>query len=93
MTAATGGAGPLRAAVITCSDSAAAGTAADTSGPLAATLLTELGHTVAPVVVVPDAIDAIAAAVSCAIGAGARIVVTTGGTGGGPRDVTPEALA
>ncbi len=83
----------LRAAVITCSDSAAALTAPDTSGPLAATLLAALGHDVAPVVVVPDSIDAIAEAVRRALGAGARIVLTTGGTGGGPRDVTPEALA
>ncbi|HEX6887528.1 MAG TPA: molybdenum cofactor biosynthesis protein MoaE [Candidatus Nanopelagicales bacterium] len=82
----------LRAAVITCSDSAAAGTAPDTSGPLAAELLSGLGHHVDPVVVVPDDVMAIGAAVRAAIGAGARIVVTTGGTGAGPRDMTPEAL-
>jgi molybdenum cofactor synthesis domain-containing protein len=81
-----------RAAVITCSDSAADGTAADTSGPLAADLLEALGHDVTGVIVVPDEIGAIVAAVRAAVADGARIVVTTGGTGAGPRDVTPEAL-
>jgi molybdenum cofactor synthesis domain-containing protein len=81
-----------RAAVITCSDSAADGTAADTSGPLAADLLEALGHDVTGVIVVPDEIGAIVAAVRAAVAEGARIVVTTGGTGAGPRDVTPEAL-
>lgn len=80
------------AAVITCSDSAASGMAADTSGPLAADLLIELGHQVSPVVVVPDDTSAIHGAVRAAITAGARVVVLTGGTGAGPRDVTPEAL-
>ena len=84
----------LTAVVITCSDSAAAGLAADTSGPLAVELLQILGHSVVePVVVVPDEVDRIASAVRSAIAGGARIVVTTGGTGPGPRDVTPEALA
>ena len=83
----------LSAAVITCSDSAAGGAAANDSGPLAAALLAELGHRVTePVVVVPDDAGAIAAAVRERIAAGADIVVTTGGTGAGPRDVTPEAL-
>lgn len=83
----------LSAAVITCSDSAARGAAADESGPLAAALLRALGHDVrGPVVVVPDEAPAIAAAVREAIAAGARIVVTNGGTGAGPRDVTPEAV-
>jgi molybdenum cofactor synthesis domain-containing protein len=80
------------AAVITCSDSAATGAAADTSGPLAADLLAGLGHEVTRVTIVPDEIAAIVAAMRAAISDGARIVVTTGGTGAGPRDVTPEAL-
>ncbi len=88
----SGASGTLRAAVITISDSAAEGVAADTSGPLAAQLLTDLGHGVAPVRVVPDETRAIGDAVRGAVAAGARIVVTTGGTGAGPRDVTPEAL-
>lgn len=80
------------AAVITCSDSAASGMAADTSGPLAASLLSELGHSVSPVVVVPDDTSAIRGAMQAAVTSGARVVVLTGGTGAGPRDVTPEAL-
>ncbi len=52
----------------------------------------ELGHEVTRVTVVPDEVGAIVTAVRAAIAAGARIVVTTGGTGAGPRDVTPEAL-
>ena len=42
--------------------------------------------------VVPDESGAIVGAVRATIAEGARIVVTTGGTGAGPRDVTPEAL-
>ena len=80
------------ATVITCSDSAADGRAEDTSGPLAAELLGALGIEVTDVRVVSDDEAAIAAAVRAAIADGAHIVVTTGGTGAGPRDVTPEAL-
>jgi molybdenum cofactor synthesis domain-containing protein len=82
----------VRAAVITCSDSAARGATADTSGPLAAELLAALGHDVTGVRVVPDDNAAIVTAVRDAVAGGARVVVTTGGTGAGPRDVTPEAL-
>jgi molybdenum cofactor synthesis domain-containing protein len=81
-----------RAAVITCSDSASAGTGSDTSGPLAADLLVALGHDVTGVRVVADEEAAIQCAVRDALADGAGIVVLTGGTGAGPRDVTPEAL-
>ncbi|MGB8652133.1 MAG: MogA/MoaB family molybdenum cofactor biosynthesis protein [Mycobacteriales bacterium] len=81
-----------RAAVVTVSDRSHAGLRPDTSGPLLAELLTGLGLEVSPVVVVPDDPDAIAAAVR--FGAqGHDLVVTTGGTGLAPRDVTPEAVA
>lgn len=82
----------LPAAVITCSDSAADGAATDTSGPLAADLLHTLAYDVSPVTIVADDADLIGRAVHHAIAAGARVVVLTGGTGAGPRDVTPEAL-
>jgi molybdenum cofactor synthesis domain-containing protein len=78
--------------VITCSDSAAQAGAVDVSGPMAAEILGALGHDVSGVQVVADDAPAIIAAVREAIAAGARIVVTAGGTGPGPRDVTPEAL-
>ncbi|MDQ1708794.1 MAG: hypothetical protein QOG49_179 [Frankiaceae bacterium] len=82
-----------RAVVITVSDRSAAGTRADTSGPLAAQLLAAQGFSLADVVVVADDIDAIVAALRAAVDGGADLVCTTGGTGLGPRDVTPEATA
>jgi molybdenum cofactor synthesis domain-containing protein len=81
----------MRAVVITVSDRSAAGQRADTSGPLAAELLTQQGFLVGDVVVVPDESDQISAALRAAIAQGADLVCTTGGTGLGPRDVTPEA--
>jgi molybdopterin adenylyltransferase len=79
-----------RAVVITVSDSVHAERREDVSGPAAAALLRGLDLDVAPVRVVPDERDAIAGAIRAAA-AGAALVVTTGGTGLGPRDVTPEA--
>ena len=81
-----------RAQVITVSDRSAAGTRDDTSGPLLAALLTDLGFEVAEVVVVPDEALAITQAVKVALAASYDLVVTTGGTGLSPRDVTPQAV-
>jgi len=81
----------IRARVITCSDSAANSRREDTSGPEVRRLLEVHGYEVDRIVVVPDEIDVIGGAIMRAVDAGARLVVTTGGTGVGPRDFTPEA--
>ena len=78
------------AIVITASDSAARGSRQDVSGPKIAELLASKGFRVLRSAVVADDQDSIAHAIRAAA-AEARLVVTTGGTGLGPRDVTPEA--
>lgn len=80
----------ILATVITVSDSAAAGARADRSGPEACERLRALGLEVRGPIVVPDERERIAAAIREAATT-ARLVVTTGGTGLAPRDVTPEA--
>lgn len=84
--------GPWRAAVVTVSDRSARGERADRSGPLLVELLRELGLSVDAPVVVPDEVTAVQAAVRAAASS-YDLVVTTGGTGLSPRDVTPEATA
>src|SRR5258706_10258506 len=81
----------IRARVITCSDGVTHGTRVDRSGPALRELLVANGCDVDDVVVVPDDVEAIAAAIIRATDEGVRLVVTTGGTGIAPRDVTPEA--
>ncbi|MEA2572433.1 MAG: phosphoglycolate phosphatase [Acidobacteriota bacterium] len=81
----------IRARVITCSDAASAGTREDRSGPAVRDILVAEGYEVDAVMIVVDEIEAIATAIENATGDGARLVVTTGGTGIAPRDVTPEA--
>jgi molybdenum cofactor synthesis domain-containing protein len=80
-----------RAAVVTVSDRSHGGLRHDSSGPLLASLLAELGFEVSDVVVVPDEVPRIAEAVREAA-ASHDLVVTTGGTGLAPRDVTPDAV-
>lgn len=79
-------------AVITVSDRCSRGEAEDRSGPLAAKLLAEAGVR-AEVVVIPDGAGSVTVALREALAAGARVVVTTGGTGVTPRDRTPEGTA
>ena len=79
-----------RATVITVSDSSAAGVREDVSGPEARRILLEAGFEADAPVVVPDERALIATAIRAAA-QDARLVVTTGGTGLAPRDVTPEA--
>lgn len=78
-------------AVITVSDRCSSGDAEDRSGPLAMAELEKFSVEVDRVVVVPDDVELIRAALQEAIDAGSRVIVTTGGTGITPRDVTPEA--
>jgi molybdopterin adenylyltransferase len=80
----------MRAAVLTVSDGVAQGEREDRSGDLLAELLDTDGYEVVRRVV-PDERDAIADAVADLADDGVNLVLTTGGTGLGPRDVTPEA--
>jgi molybdenum cofactor synthesis domain-containing protein len=79
----------VRAAVLTVSDRVSRGEAEDRSGDLLADALTADGFEVARRVV-PDEAREIAAAIED-LAAAAQVVLTTGGTGLAPRDVTPEA--
>ena len=82
-----------RAAVITCSDRAFADIYEDRSGPILREGLAGLGFDVAEAVIVPDEPEEIARAIAEALASGARVILTTGGTGVGPRDVTVEVVA
>lgn len=79
----------MRAAVLTVSDGVSEGTREDRSGDLLAELLEGDGYEVERRVV-PDEADAIAEALT-ELAEAAQLVLTTGGTGLAPRDVTPEA--
>ena len=80
-----------RALVLTISDSAAAGKREDLSGPEAKRILEEAGFEVAKVEVLPDERAPIESRLRRAGEEGFLLVVTSGGTGLSPRDVTPEA--
>lgn len=77
--------------VITASNRASRGLYSDTSGELLRAGLETLGYEVIAAVVVADDVEAISAHISKAISSDARLIVTTGGTGVSPTDVTPEA--
>ena len=80
------------AAVITVSDKGARGEREDKSGPALCALALEHGYDVVCTSIIPDEIDQIKAELlRCCDELGVRLVLTTGGTGFSPRDVTPEA--
>ena len=79
--------------MLTVSDRVSRGEAEDRSGPAAAAALSVLGFDVGEVRVVPDGVETVREALAGFVAADVALVVTTGGTGFGPRDLTPEATA
>jgi molybdopterin adenylyltransferase len=80
------------AAVITVSDMGSRGLRQDTSGPAVRAMLEEAGFSVAHTAILPDEMEQISAELrDCADRRRIDLIVTTGGTGLSPRDVTPEA--
>ena len=79
----------IRALAVTVSNRAAAGVYGDKSGPVLAELLASAGCAVDGPLVIPDG-DPVEAALRDALAAGYDVVVTTGGTGLTPGDLTPE---
>lgn len=82
-----------KAHVVTISDGAFHGRREDKSGPLLVRLLSQAGFDVGGPELVPDEVERIYEAVTTAVARGVDLVVATGGTGLGPRDVTPQALS
>jgi len=79
-------------AVVTVSDRAFAGSRVDASGPIISQMLSQAGYDVVELVLVPDEEPLIRQAlIRLADDRDVALVVTTGGTGFSPRDVTPEA--
>lgn len=84
----------MRVSVLTISDSVAAGKSEDRSGPSVAARCTELGWMIVSSAVRADDRTAIEEFLRATADSGdADVIFTTGGTGVGPRDVTPEATA
>jgi molybdenum cofactor synthesis domain-containing protein len=77
------------AAVVTVSDRVSAGTAEDRSGPAAIALLESIDLEVLEYRVIPDGIESVAGALTEIAGT-VDLILTTGGTGLTPRDLTPE---
>jgi molybdenum cofactor synthesis domain-containing protein len=81
----------LKFAVITVSDKCFLGQREDLSGPVVRKMLEEAGFEAEHSALVPDEREAIARELLACVERGLALVVTTGGTGLAPRDVTPEA--
>ena len=84
---------PLRVRVVTVSTRAAAGEYDDRSGPAIVEALGAWGDVSADIVVVPDGEEHVVSVLRDAVASGADVVLTTGGTGLGPDDRTPQATA
>ena len=83
---------PLRAAVITLSDKGSRREREDKSGPLIVEMLTAAGYQVEETMILPDEAKALKAQlIRLADGRQVNLILTTGGTGFAPRDITPEA--
>ncbi len=81
----------MQAKVLTVSDSRSAGDHTDTAGPAISARLLDAGFVVVERRIVPDGLESVASALRELCAGFAGLVVTTGGTGFSPRDVTPEA--
>jgi len=84
------GVAPLKTKVLTVSDGVIGGTREDRSGAALAELLSNEGFEVVERAVCPDGIDHVSTAISNMVKGFSGLIVTTGGTGFGPRDLTPE---
>lgn len=81
----------FRAKVITVSDKGYRGERVDESGPLVSKLLTEAGYEVLDIIIIPDEMEMIMDELIKATNDDVALIITTGGTGFAPRDITPEA--
>ena len=79
------------ATVITVSDRASAGKYPDQSGPAVCKLLEDAGYQIESIVIIPDEKNKIIEVLQNACDNNVNLIVTTGGTGFSPRDITPEA--
>lgn len=81
----------MKAGIITASDKGYAGEREDKSGPKIAEILKNAGYEVARYIVLPDDKDMLSKEMISMSDAGIPLILTTGGTGFAPRDITPEA--
>ena len=81
----------MKAAILTASDRGARGEREDASGRVLRELLSTVGAKIVDYRIVPDELDLVAGALVAMADSGVDLICTTGGTGLGPRDVTPDA--